>query len=156
MFADFVWAPFGITYWYSGGHFLSKLRTENNDDFVQELAFNSGADFFINFHQKPIVMELFIKNILKRKVKTKLNIKKRIYIDFESYLIFKEGKPFQLPRKEFMLFELLYNNSDKYFSKVDLAKIIWADESMALKRTIDVHFLHGPRILPIICPYLWF
>ena len=38
-----------------------------------------------------------------------------------------------------MLFELLYNNSDKYFSKVDLAKIIWTDESMALKRTIDVH-----------------
>ena len=115
------------------------IYTENNDDFVQELAFNSGADFFINFHQKPIVMELFIKNILKRKVKTKIDTKKRIYIDFESYLIFNQGKPFQLPRKEFMLFELLYNNSDKYFSKVDLAKIIWADESIALKRTIDVH-----------------
>jgi PleD family two-component response regulator len=28
------------------------IYTENNDDFVQELAFNSGADFFINFHQK--------------------------------------------------------------------------------------------------------
>ena len=115
------------------------IYTENNDDFVQELAFNSGADFFINFHQKPLVMELFIKNILKRKVNTKIDTKKRIYIDFESYLIFNQGKPFQLPRKEFMLFELLYNNSDKYFSKVDLAKIIWADESIALKRTIDVH-----------------
>ena len=115
------------------------IYTENNDDFVQELAFNSGADFFINFHQKPLVMELFIKNILKRKVNTKTDTKKRIYIDFESYLIFNQGKPFQLPRKEFMLFELLYNNSDKYFSKVDLAKIIWADESIALKRTIDVH-----------------
>ncbi len=115
------------------------IYTENNDDFVQEFALNSGADFFINFHQKPVMIELFIKNILKRKVKTKLDVKKKIYIDLDSYLIFKEGKPFQLPRKEFMLFELLYNNSDKYFSKVDLAKIIWADESMALKRTIDVH-----------------
>lgn len=115
------------------------IYTENNDDFVQELVLNSGADFFINFHQKPVMIELFIKNILKRKVKTKLDVEKKIYIDLDSYLIFKEGKPFQLPRKEFMLFELLYNNSDKYFSKVDLAKIIWADESMALKRTIDVH-----------------
>lgn len=128
------------------------IYSDKNDDFVQELAFNSGVDSFINFHNKPSVIELFLRNILKRRTSLKPANKKDLIIDNDRYLIYRNGEPFQLPRKEFRLFELLYNSSDKFFSKVEIANQIWHDEKVASKRTIDVHIYNirqffGKRII---------
>jgi DNA-binding response OmpR family regulator len=128
------------------------IYTDKQDDFVQELAFNSGVDSFINFHQKPSVIELFLKNLLRRRVKINNDLKRDVVIDNERHLIFKNGVAFQLPRKEFKLFELLYNSSDKFFSKTEIASSIWNDEAIANKRTIDVHVYNirqffGKRII---------
>jgi two-component system alkaline phosphatase synthesis response regulator PhoP len=128
------------------------IYTEKQDDFIQEIAFNSGVDSFINFHNKASVMELFIKNLLRRRIKAKTNSKKEVIIDNDRHLVFKNGIPFQLPRKEFKLFELLYNSSEKFFSKHEIAASIWNDETIANKRTIDVHIYNirrffGKRII---------
>lgn len=128
------------------------IYSDKQDDFVQELAFNSGVDSFINFHHKAPVMELFIKNLLKRRIVPAPVNKKEVMIDLDRHLIFKNGTAFQLPRKEFKLFELLYNNSEKFFSKQEIASLIWNDESIANKRTIDVHIYNirqffGKRII---------
>jgi DNA-binding response OmpR family regulator len=128
------------------------IYSDKNDDFVQELAFNSGVDSFINFHNKPSVVELFLRNILKRRTNLKPINKKDLIIDNDRYLIYRNGEPFQLPRKEFRLFELLYNGSDKFFSKLEIANQIWHDEKVATKRTIDVHIYNirqffGKRII---------
>jgi len=129
------------------------IYSEKQDEFIQELAFNSGADSFINFHSKAAVMKLFIKNLIGRRktVLPELN-KKDVIIDYERYLIIKNGVPFQLPRKEFKLFQLLYTNPEKFFSKHEIAESIWHDESVANKRTIDVHIYNirqffGKRII---------
>lgn len=135
------WNPFIILY------------SDKQDEFIQELAFNSGADSFINFQSKSAVMELFIKNLLSRRKTNKSEApKKDVTIDYERYLIIKNGIPFQLPRKEFKLFQLLYTNSEKFFSKREIANSIWNDESIANKRTIDVHIYNirqffGKRII---------
>lgn len=129
------------------------LYTEKQDEFIQELAFNSGADSFINFHNKPSVMELFVRNLLKRrKIVEAPGHKREIIIDLDRYLIIKNGFPFQLPRKEFKLFQLLYENSDKFYSKREIAMAIWNDEGIANKRTIDVHIYNirqffGKRVI---------
>jgi DNA-binding response OmpR family regulator len=128
------------------------IYTDKQDDFVQELAFNSGVDSFISFHNKAAVMELFIKNLLHRRIRITSNSKKEVVIDNDRYLIFKNGEAYQLPRKEFKLFELLYNNSEKFFTKNEIATRIWNDETVANKRTIDVHIYNirqffGKRIV---------
>lgn len=128
------------------------IYTDKQDDFVQELAFNSGVDSFISFHNKAAVMELFIKNLMRRRIKISVNLKKEVVIDNDRYLIFKNGEAFQLPRKEFKLFELLYNNSERFFTKTEIASRIWNDEAVANKRTIDVHIYNirqffGKRIV---------
>jgi len=128
------------------------IYSDKQDDFVQELAFNSGADAFIAFHNKPSVLELFIKNILRRKVQIVKNDQRAIIIDNEKYLIFRNGEAIQLPRKEFKLFELLYHQSEKFFTKDEIAESIWEDVAVAKKRTIDVHIYNirqffGKRII---------
>lgn len=128
------------------------IYSDKQDDFVQELAFNSGVDSFINFHNKVAVLELFLQNLLRRKIKVSANGKKEVIIDNDRYLIFKNGTSYQLPRKEFKLFELLYNSSEKFFTKTEIASLIWHDEAVANKRTIDVHIYNirqffGKRII---------
>lgn len=128
------------------------IYSDKQDDFAQEIAFNSGADSFINFHLKPGVMILFLKNLLRRRVKVKAGGGKEVVLDDEQFLIFNKGVPIQLPRKEFKVFELLYNTPDKFFSKTEIAGLIWQDESVANKRTIDVHIYNirqffGKRII---------
>lgn len=128
------------------------IYNKKQDDFVQELAFNSGADSFINFYEKTTVMEIYIRNLLRRRVTTKNTLAQKLFIDNERYLIFQNGEPFQLPPKEFKLFEFLYNNSEIFWSKLKIANIIWQDEEVAKKRTIDVHIynirkLFGRRII---------
>lgn len=116
------------------------IYSDKQDDFVHELAYNTGADSFINFHAKAAVMELYIGNLLRRRIlQHPPQIKRDLMIDVESYLIYKNGKPIQLPRKEFKLFELLFNNSGKFFSKPEIAVTLWNDAAIANKRIIDVH-----------------
>lgn len=128
------------------------IYTDKQDDFIQELAFNSGVDSFINFHNKAAVMELFLRNLLKRRIRPVTSLKKEVVIDQDSFLIYKNGEAYQLPRKEFKLFELLYNGAEKFFNKTEIAGLIWNDESIANKRTIDVHIYNirqvfGKRII---------
>jgi DNA-binding response OmpR family regulator len=128
------------------------IYSDKQDDFAQEIALNSGADSFINFHSKPGVMILFLKNILKRRIKVKHGVGREVILDDEKFLIFNKGEPIQLPRKEFKVFELLYNTPDKFFTKTEIAGLIWQDEEVAKKRTIDVHIYNirqffGKRII---------
>ncbi len=129
------------------------IYSDKQDDFVQELAYNSGVDSFIGFHNKPAIISLFLKNLLRRqKLKETIPPTKDIFIDNDQYLVFKNGESFQLPRKEFKLFELLYNNPERFFNKVEIATEIWHDKAIATKRTIDVHIYNirqffGKRII---------
>ncbi len=116
------------------------LYSEKQDDFLQELAFGSGADAFIGFQSKPMTMKLFVLNLLwRRNIQYHRNAEEDLHIDTERYLIYHNGQPIQLPRKEFQLMELLYTNSGKYFSKPEIADLLWKDNSIANKRIIDVH-----------------
>ena len=128
------------------------IYSDKQDDFVQEIAFNSGVDGFINFQYKPAVMLLFLKNLLKRKQKKENIPNKDIVVDEERYMIIKNGEFIHLPRKEFKVFQLLFNAPDKFFTKPEIAFLIWKDESISNKRIIDVHIynirqLFGKRII---------
>jgi two-component system alkaline phosphatase synthesis response regulator PhoP len=128
------------------------IYSDKQDDFVQELAFNSGVDSFINFHNKPAVLQLFIKNLLGRRKIPAVENKRSIVIDRDRYVVMKKGETIHLPRKEFKIFELLYNSPQKFFSKMEIAMEIWDDSNVAGKRIIDVHIYNirqffGKRVI---------
>jgi DNA-binding response OmpR family regulator len=115
------------------------IYSDKQDDFLQEAAYDAGADSFIDFHRDGTVMTLYLKNILQRRVLRKKFNQRSILIDKEKYLVYHNGLPVQLPKKEFSLFEMLYNNADKCLSKREIAAVLWQDESVSKKRIIDVH-----------------
>jgi len=123
------------------------IYAEVQDEYVQELVYNSGADAFISFINKPLLLQLFLKNLLRRKefvVKASDNL---LDVDNDQYLIAYKGQSFQLPRKEFLIVDLLYRHKGRYFSKVEIAEQIWGDRLIAAKRRIDVHIYNIRQVL---------
>jgi len=116
------------------------IYSDKQDDFLQELAYSGGADAFISFQEKPLLLESFLRNLIWRhNLQFHQRPKTGLFIDTERYLVVKNGNYVQLPRKEFQLLELLFSNSKKYFTKLEIAETLWKDKSVAEKRIIDVH-----------------
>lgn len=124
------------------------LYSAKQDDFLLELAFNNGVDSFLNVNNSPVIFELIMRSLLKR-IKSEHKPAPRtseLFIDEERHVVMQNGLEIELPRKEFKLLNLLYTNHQKFFSKKELACEIWKDESIANKRTIDVHIYNIRQI----------
>lgn len=125
------------------------MYSSKQDDFIIELAYNSGVDAFVNIQSNPTLMELLIKALLKRVKQNNVLpvVSNNWFINEEEYLVIKNNKKIELPKKEFRILMLLHNDQNKFFSKEELAINIWNDETIAKKRTIDVHIYNIRKIL---------
>lgn len=115
--------------------FLSAVGNEE----TQLQGYESGADDYIG---KPIKM-----NILRSRVKAILSRislpvdkpQHKLSIDTEHYQVRIDDKTLVLPRKEFMLLNLLYSHPGRLFSREEIYHEIWGDKVVVGDRTIDVH-----------------
>lgn len=117
------------------------IYSDKHDDFLLELAFNSGVDSFVNYQTTPVLMELLLKALIKR-VKTEARLasnSNELIVNEDEYLVIRNNTKYELPKKEFKILLLLHQNQNKFFSKKELAISVWNDENVAKKRTIDVH-----------------
>ncbi len=106
---------------------------------LQIMALNSGAD---DFWVEPITSRLILKRIsalLKRRKPKEFNKKSSFYIDYERFLIVKDGQEIYLPKKEFELLALLYSAPVRVFSRDEIKRILWENVDRIQMRTIDVH-----------------
>jgi len=100
--------------------FLSCL--DESEDKVKGLM--AGGDDYMS---KPYSLKEFGARILAlmRRDSRKDKPQGNFYIDRETRIIHVLGKNVLLSEREFLLFELLYNNPKKSFSREKLLKIIW-------------------------------
>ena len=119
--------------------FLS-ARTE---DFTQISAYDAGADDYIS---KPIKPKILLKKILN--ISKKINSKAKLpeildlgsmKINRDEYVVKKDKKEINLPRKEFELLFLLASKAEKVFTRDVIMNTIWGGEVVVGDRTIDVH-----------------
>ena len=113
--------------------FLSALGEEEN----QLTGFDAGADDYI---PKPIRMSLLKSrvNAMMRRVEVPAATPE-IEICRERHSIVCNGHETVLPRKEFALFDLLYTEPERLFSREEIYTKIWGQEVVVGDRTIDVH-----------------
>ena len=128
------------------------LYSNKQDDYIQITAFNSGADDFIISPIKPILLEARIATLRRRvtsKHEEELEEQKHpnFFVDKEQYLIITPQGKISLPRKEFEMVNLMYQNTHKTFTRQDFAKLIWNSPEVANSRTIDIHIRNIRRTL---------
>ncbi len=118
--------------------------TARNEDYSQIAGFEVGADDYINKPIKPRVLSSRIKALLRRgttEVATgdKTTDLGGIKIDRERFVVIKDGKEFNLPKKEFELMELLASKPGKVFTRDVILDKVWGGDVVVGDRTIDVH-----------------
>ena len=128
------------------------LFSNKQDDYIQITAFNSGADDFIISPIKPILLEARIATVKKRLENKTIQpsgeqLHPNFFVDKEQYLIITSAGKFSLPRKEFEMISLMYENNNKIFTRQDFAKLIWNVPEVANSRTIDIHIRNIRRVL---------
>lgn len=128
------------------------LFSNKQDDYIQITAFNSGADDFIISPIKPMLLEARIATLKKRLSNRTEQISKEdehpnFFVDKEQYLIITKAGKISLPRKEFEMVSLMYQNTHKTFTRQDFAKLIWNSPEVANSRTIDIHIRNIRRTL---------
>lgn len=119
--------------------------TARNEDFAQIAALESGGDDFIS---KPITPKVFltkIKSYLRRFSPNASEANEKelefdgLIINFERYIVIREGQEILLPRKEFELLALLAGKPGKVFTREEIFTKIWGNDIVVGDRTIDVH-----------------
>ena len=115
--------------------FLSAVGNEE----TQLQGYESGADDYIG---KPIKMNILrsrVKAILSRISLPADKPQHKLSIDKEHYQVQIDDQTLVLPRKEFMLLNLLYSHPGRLFSREEIYHEIWGDKVVVGDRTIDVH-----------------
>ncbi len=117
--------------------FLTARDTEND----RITGFNLGADDYL---AKPFsVRELIarVKAILRRSAPARMTMETvagSFTLDTENNLIFSEGKPLDLTRKEYDILSLLIRNEGNIFPSHEILARVWGDDVIVTDRTVDV------------------
>lgn len=122
---------------------LITFLTARGEDYSQIAGFDAGADDYITKPVKPRVLISKIKAILRRNKNqispTQEEAIRGIMVDRERYLIVKDGKEINLPKKEFELLSLLMSKPGRVYTREVIMNNIWGGEVVVGDRTIDVH-----------------
>tara|TARA_B100000965_G_C19589508_1_gene757274 strand:- start:2209 stop:2886 length:678 start_codon:yes stop_codon:yes gene_type:complete len=122
---------------------LITFLTARGEDYSQIAGFDAGADDYITKPVKPRVLVSKVKAILRRKGSTAVIEQDievgGISIDRERYLIKKDDKEINLPKKEFELLSLLMGKPGRVYTRDVIMNSIWGGEVVVGDRTIDVH-----------------
>jgi DNA-binding response OmpR family regulator len=114
-----------------------------SDEIDKLLGLELGADDYITkpFSLKELITRIKVifrrqSNLSSSQEKT---ARKGIKIDKEAMEVFIDDKKISFTVTEYKIFELLFNNKNKVFSRDEILDYLWGDEKAVTDRTIDLH-----------------
>lgn len=117
--------------------------TARSDEKTEIEGLNKGGDDFITKPISTTKLVSRIKAVMRRfddssGVENKLEVHD-LEIDKDRYIVKKDNKEFQLPRKEFELLFFLASRKGRVTDRQTLLNKVWGDNIYVVDRTVDVH-----------------
>jgi two-component system alkaline phosphatase synthesis response regulator PhoP len=121
---------------------LIAFLTSRAEDYSQIAGFNAGGDDYITKPIRPRLLVSKIESLLRR---FDLNQERgetgnfELVVNREKFFIELNGEKIILPKKEFELLEILFQNPGKVFTRDQILAQVWGNDTIVGERTIDVH-----------------
>ena len=128
--------------------------TALNDELSHVKGLEYGADEFISKPISPKVMVSKVNSFFRRisKPETSQSIELGdIRIVPDEYMVYYQGQPINLAKKEFELLSYLASKPGRVFLRNEILNRIWGSEVIVGDRTIDVHIRKIRQKLGIDC-----
>ena len=125
-------------------HILIVFFSVRTEDYSKIAALEAGADDYIVKPIKPRFLTSKIKSLMRRKIVQK-DISNNFIeigtfsIDSETFKVNFDGLTYSLSKKEFEILYLLASKPIKVFTRNQIFDLIWGNNELVSKRTIDVH-----------------
>ncbi len=117
--------------------------TARDEDFSQITALDVGGDDYITKPIKPRVLVSRINALLRRasyqNEEQDVIEANDLVIDRLRVLVFRNGTPIELPKKEFEILWMLASRPGRVFTREEIFDKIWGSDVIVGHRTIDVH-----------------
>ena len=119
--------------------------TARSEEYSELAGFDAGADDYIPKPVRPRVLISRIKAVFRRGLHGEGMEDSRplkvadLKIVKDEFLVYQNGNPINLPKKEFELLHFMAGRPGKVFSREVLLKNIWGTDVYVVPRTIDVH-----------------
>ncbi len=123
----------------SNAQILICFLTARGEDYSQIAALEAGGDDYVTKPIKPKVLLSRINALLRRTTHSPSLQQDIIHIDFDKYIVYKNGDEILLPKKEFELISLLASKPNHVFRRNEILTTVWGTEIVVGDRTIDVH-----------------
>lgn len=120
------------------------VTTTLKDDMQKILIFEYGADDYLIYPFNVLELKARIRAIMRRIGQKRTDIENIIFAgDLEFNIVGRtvklKGEEIDLTGKEFDILYVIALNSDRVFTREDIAKSVWKEEHLGDYRKIDVH-----------------
>jgi two-component system, OmpR family, alkaline phosphatase synthesis response regulator PhoP len=120
--------------------------TARSEEYSEIAGLEAGGDDYITKPIKPRLLLTRIQAIFRRGRQSVVSIPEEptlkmgeLEINRDEYIVYRKGKPLNLPKKEFELLLFLASQPGKVFSRDVLLEHVWGLDVHVVDRTIDVH-----------------
>lgn len=117
--------------------------TARDEDFSQITALDVGGDDYITKPIKPRVLVSRINALLRRasyqSEEQDIIEANDLVIDRLKVMVYRNGQPIELPKKEFEILWMLASRPGRVFTREEIFDKIWGSDVIVGHRTIDVH-----------------
>jgi two-component system alkaline phosphatase synthesis response regulator PhoP len=133
---------------------LIVFLTALNDELSHVKGLEYGADDFISKPISPKIMVSKVNAFFRRLQKTGEQVAMELgelRIVPDEYMVYYQGNPISLAKKEFELLSYLASKPGRVFLRNEILNQIWGSEVIVGDRTIDVHIRKIRQKLGIDC-----
>jgi len=133
---------------------LIVFLTALNDELSHVKGLELGADDFISKPISPKIMVSKVNAFFRRLQTPESNNSIEIgelRIEPDEYMVYYQGKPISLAKKEFELLSYLASKPGRVFLRNEILNNIWGSEVIVGDRTIDVHIRKIRQKLGVDC-----
>ncbi|MEM7037415.1 MAG: response regulator transcription factor [Bacteroidota bacterium] len=120
--------------------------TARAEEYSEIAGLEAGADDYITKPIKPRLLITRIHTVFRRGRNIEVEEEspallriQNLVINRDEYVVYNDGEPISLPKKEFELLVFLASQPGKVFSRAVLLEKVWGTNIHVVDRTIDVH-----------------